>query len=94
MLGVALRAGNPISFWEFTRKGVFVMAISVTLCDLLVAAVVRAEVSVHAAAEVGSAATRAESLAWQRLTRMHDFYAFRLNEIPALAERWQQQSPG
>ena len=34
MLGIALRGGNPISFWEFTRKGVFVTAISVTLCAI------------------------------------------------------------
>ena len=34
MLGVALRAGNSISFWEFTRKGVLVTAISVTLCAI------------------------------------------------------------
>ncbi|MDI3314465.1 MAG: ArsB/NhaD family transporter [Mycobacterium sp.] len=32
MLGIATRAGNPISFWEFTRKGVVVTAISVALC--------------------------------------------------------------
>ncbi|MBS4730029.1 ArsB/NhaD family transporter [Mycobacterium sp. SM1] len=32
MLGIATRAGNPISFWEFTRKGVLVTAISVALC--------------------------------------------------------------
>src|SRR5581483_704130 len=22
MIGIALRAGNPVSFWEFTRKGI------------------------------------------------------------------------
>jgi Na+/H+ antiporter NhaD/arsenite permease-like protein len=32
MLGIALRAGTHISFWEFTRKGVFVTAISIALC--------------------------------------------------------------
>ncbi|HZU47219.1 MAG TPA: ArsB/NhaD family transporter [Mycobacterium sp.] len=31
MLGIARRAGYPISFWEFTRKGVMVTAISVAL---------------------------------------------------------------
>ncbi|QZA06123.1 ArsB/NhaD family transporter [Mycolicibacter heraklionensis] len=31
MLGIARRAGNPISFWEFTRKGILVTAVSVTL---------------------------------------------------------------
>lgn len=33
MLGIARRAGTPISFWEFTRKGIVVTTIS-----LLVAA--------------------------------------------------------
>ena len=32
MLGIALRSGTPVSFWEFTRKGVFVTALSATLC--------------------------------------------------------------
>ena len=31
MLGIARRAGNPISFWEFTRKGILVTIVSVTL---------------------------------------------------------------
>ena len=34
MLGIALRAGTHISFWEFTRKGVFVTAISIALCAI------------------------------------------------------------
>jgi Na+/H+ antiporter NhaD/arsenite permease-like protein len=34
MLGIALRSGNPISFWEFTRKGVVITAISMVLCAL------------------------------------------------------------
>jgi Na+/H+ antiporter NhaD/arsenite permease-like protein len=34
MLGIARRAGNPISFWEFTRKGVVVTAVSVALSAL------------------------------------------------------------
>lgn len=34
MLGIALRAGTHISFWEFTRKGVSVTAISVALCAI------------------------------------------------------------
>ncbi|OBJ74360.1 ArsB/NhaD family transporter [Mycobacterium sp. 1274756.6] len=32
MLGIARRAGTPISFWEFTRKGAVVTAVSVGLC--------------------------------------------------------------
>ena len=31
MLGIARRADNPISFWEFTRKGAVVTAMSIAL---------------------------------------------------------------
>ncbi|BBX03048.1 hypothetical protein BST36_22610 [Mycolicibacterium moriokaense] len=34
MLGIARRAGNPISFWEFTRKGFLITVISVALSAL------------------------------------------------------------
>lgn len=34
MLGIACRAGTPISFWEFTRKGAVVTVISVALSGL------------------------------------------------------------
>ncbi|WP_406816226.1 SLC13 family permease [Mycobacterium sp. M23085] len=34
MLGIAVRSGNPISFWEFTRKGVLVTLLSTALCAL------------------------------------------------------------
>ena len=34
MLGIARRAGNPITFWEFTRKGIVVTAVSVALAAL------------------------------------------------------------
>lgn len=43
------------------------------------------------AAEAGIAATGSESLAGQRLTQMHDFYDFLLNEIPALLDRWRHR---
>jgi len=29
VIGIALRAGNPIRFWEFTRKGVVITAITI-----------------------------------------------------------------
>ena len=45
-----------------------------------------------AAAEAGIAAAGHDSLAGRRLTQMRDFYAFLLAEIPALLDRWQQQS--
>jgi Na+/H+ antiporter NhaD/arsenite permease-like protein len=34
MIGIALRSGNAISFWEFTRKGIVATAISTVLCAL------------------------------------------------------------
>jgi Na+/H+ antiporter NhaD/arsenite permease-like protein len=34
MLGIAMRSGHPISFGEFTRKGIVVTAISTVLCGL------------------------------------------------------------
>ena len=42
----------------------------------------------QAAAEAGIAATGTNSLARHRLTQMHDFYDFLLDEIPALLDRW------
>ena len=44
------------------------------------------------AAEDGIAATKDGSLARQRLTQMRDFYEFLFEEIPALLDRWYQQS--
>lgn len=32
MLGIARRADNPVSFWDFTRKGAIVTVMSVALC--------------------------------------------------------------
>lgn len=32
VIGIAQRAGSPISFWEFTRKGAVVSAVSLVLC--------------------------------------------------------------
>jgi Na+/H+ antiporter NhaD/arsenite permease-like protein len=34
MIGIAMRSGNAISFWEFTRKGIAATAISTVLCAL------------------------------------------------------------
>ena len=44
------------------------------------------------AAEAGIAATDDGGLARQRLTQMRDFYNFLLEEIPAVLDRWHQQS--
>ncbi|WP_319451214.1 MULTISPECIES: GbsR/MarR family transcriptional regulator [unclassified Mycobacterium] len=48
--------------------------------------------AMQAAAEAGIAATGNDSLAGRRLTQMRDFYTFLLAEIPALLDRWHQQS--
>lgn len=50
--------------------------------------------AMQTAAEAGIAATGSNSVAGQRLTRMRDFYAFMLEEIPAMLDRWQQKSSG
>ncbi|UQX13204.1 SLC13 family permease [Candidatus Mycobacterium methanotrophicum] len=34
MIGIALRSGYSISFWEFTRKGIVITAISTVLCGV------------------------------------------------------------
>ena len=34
MLGIARRADTPISFWEFTRKGAVVTAMSIALAAI------------------------------------------------------------
>ncbi|WP_293004418.1 ArsB/NhaD family transporter [Mycobacterium sp.] len=34
MIGIAMRSGNPISFWEFTRKGIAATALSTVVCAL------------------------------------------------------------
>jgi Na+/H+ antiporter NhaD/arsenite permease-like protein len=31
MLGIALRSGRAISFWEFTRKGIVITAVSTVI---------------------------------------------------------------
>ena len=34
MIGIAMRSGNNISFWEFTRKGIMATALSTVVCAL------------------------------------------------------------
>ena len=48
--------------------------------------------AMQAAAESGIEATKSDSAARHRLTQMRDFYDFLLDEIPALLDRWRQQS--
>ena len=49
--------------------------------------------AMQAAADAGIASVGPRSLAGQRLTQMRDFYAFLLEEIPALVKRWHDKSP-
>jgi DNA-binding MarR family transcriptional regulator len=48
--------------------------------------------AMQAAADAGINATGRDSIARQRLTQMRDFYAFLLDELPALLDRWRQRS--
>ena len=48
--------------------------------------------AMQAAAEAGIEAAADDGLARRRLTQMRDFYAFLLDEIPALLDRWHQRS--
>jgi Na+/H+ antiporter NhaD/arsenite permease-like protein len=41
VLGIAARAGHPISFWRFTRDGALVAAVTISLAALYVAALFR-----------------------------------------------------
>jgi Na+/H+ antiporter NhaD/arsenite permease-like protein len=34
MIGIALRSGNTVSFWEFTRKGMMATAVTTAVCGL------------------------------------------------------------
>ncbi len=49
--------------------------------------------AVLTAAREGMAATSPDELAHHRLAQMHAFYTFLMDEIPALLERWHEQSP-
>ncbi|MGV0813551.1 MarR family transcriptional regulator [Mycolicibacterium boenickei] len=48
--------------------------------------------AMQAAARAGIAATDPNSPAHHRLTEMRDFYAFLMAEIPAVLERWHDQT--
>ncbi len=48
--------------------------------------------AMQAAADTGIAATGDHSPARQRLTQMRDFYAFLMAELPAVLDRWRQQT--
>lgn len=46
--------------------------------------------AMQTAADSGIAATSSGDLARRRLTQMRDFYAFLLDELPAVLDRWHQ----
>lgn len=48
--------------------------------------------AMQAAADTGMAALDSRSPAFHRLAQMRDFYRFLMSEIPALLDRWQQES--
>jgi DNA-binding MarR family transcriptional regulator len=48
--------------------------------------------AMQAAADAGIAATERDGAAGRRLTEMRDFYAFLVGEVPALLNRWHEQS--
>ncbi len=48
--------------------------------------------AIRRAADTGIAAAKPGSPAHDRLTEMRDFYSFLLDEIPALLDRWHQQT--
>ena len=56
MIGIALKSGNPISFWQFTRKGVLVTAMSTDpVRALSVVALFRPELTARGARSAKSA---------------------------------------
>ena len=83
-VGLAERAPAPASRRDHYRLRDDAWAVLFTNQNVVISAM-------QASAEAGIAATVDDSLARQRLTQMHDFYAFLLSEIPALLDRWHQQ---
>lgn len=84
-VGLAERVPMPTSRRDHYRLRDDAWAVLFTNQNLTISAM-------QDAAEAGIAATGEDSLARYRLTQMRDFYAFLLGEIPAVLERWHQQS--
>ena len=83
-VGVVERAAVPASRRDHYRLRDDAWAVLYTNQNAVISAM-------QAAADSGIAATRKGSLSRRRLTQMRDFYAFLLDEIPAVLDRWQQQ---
>jgi DNA-binding transcriptional regulator GbsR (MarR family) len=84
-VGLVERVPAPASRRDHYRLRDNAWAIQYTNQNEVTAAVIKA-------AEAGIATTEQGSVARQRLTQMRDFYNFLMEEIPALLDRWYQQS--
>jgi DNA-binding transcriptional regulator GbsR (MarR family) len=84
-VGVVERVPAPASRRDHYRLRDNAWAIQYTSQNEVTTAVLRA-------AEAGIAATEEGGLARRRITQMRDFYNFLFKEIPALLDRWYQQS--
>jgi DNA-binding transcriptional regulator GbsR (MarR family) len=84
-VGIVERVPAPGSRRDHYRLRDNAWAVQYTNQNEVTAAVIKA-------AEAGIATTERGSLARERLMQMRDFYNFLLDEIPALLDRWYQQS--
>ena len=84
-VGVVERAAVPASRRDHYRLRDDAWAVLYTNQNAVISAM-------QAAADSGIAATSNGSLARRRLTQMRDFYAFLLDEIPAVLDRWHHHS--
>lgn len=84
-VGLAERVPVPASRRDHYRLRDHAWAVLYTNQNEVIAAM-------QAAADAGIAATEHDGVAGRRLTEMRDFYAFLLDEIPALLDRWHAQS--
>ena len=84
-VGIVERVPAPGSRRDHYRLRDNAWAVQYTNQNEVTAAVIKA-------AEAGIATTERGSLARERLVQMRDFYTFVLDEIPALLDRWYQQS--
>ena len=84
-VGLVERPAVPASRRDHYRLGDDAWAVLYTNQNAVISAM-------QAAADSGIAATSNGSLARHRLTQMRDFYAFLLDEIPAVLDRWHHHS--
>jgi DNA-binding MarR family transcriptional regulator len=85
--GLAERVAVPASRRDHYRLRDNAWAILFTGQNEVIAAM-------QAAADAGLAAADTHGAAFERLAQMRDFYAFLMAELPALLDRWHQQTAG